>query len=152
MIAQTVQVTSLLNAARVLKSIQSLPLCILPLKQQQNGPAECAERSISGSEGVPRTRLFHPWTRWNRGPVAEKISTSLSRDRVGMRRVGMRWVGVRRAGIRAHSSARHNHIYRLRSYATLLSSRAILQIPNALQASYNTTASTTQASYIIYNI
>ena len=47
------------------------------------------------SEGFPRTGLFHPWARWDRGPVAGKKSVSSSRDRIGMQRVGVRREGVR---------------------------------------------------------
>ncbi len=32
--------------------------------------------------------LFHPWTRWDRGPAAGEKSVSLSCDQVGMQRVG----------------------------------------------------------------
>ena len=37
---------------------------------------------LGPSEGFPRTRLFHPWARWGKGP-AGKSSVSSSRDRVG---------------------------------------------------------------------
>ncbi len=34
---------------------------------------------ISRSEGFTRTGLFHPWTRWGRGPAVGKSSVSSSR-------------------------------------------------------------------------